>query len=168
MKNVQIKTTELNEKRFVGLFEKSNTTTKGEFLNQLMQAYEKPAGSPADQELIEALKKECQELKEKNGLLQAMSDAQLPQIKDVAKEAALNATPKGAIILDFKPEFRKYFWGVNEVCKKMNYSLSYEELIENVFTICYKRGELVLDKDDCAWLDGQKYDIDETEGSNGK
>ena len=169
MKNVQIKTTELNEKRFVELFENSDCSTKGEFLNKLMQAYEKPVSNEKDQEMIKLLDQQIVVLNAENTQLKTDAEVQIKQIEEIAMQAATAAIPKGAIILDLKPEFRRYFWGVNEVCKKMEYSFTYEEMIEKVFTVCYKRGELVLSKEDCDYLDSIKYDLDEAkEGTNGK
>jgi hypothetical protein len=161
MKNVQVKTSEEMEKRFNSLFEKSGTNTKSEFLEKLLNSFENPSEptAEADQKLIKEL---TLQVEEKNAVITQLEtdknehEQKLQFIQERMTETAL---PEGAIVLNFEPEFREYFWAVNEICKKMKYSETYEQLIQNVFTVCYKRGELVLSKEDCDYIETLKEQL---------
>lgn len=72
-----------------------------------------------------------------------------------------NTTPKEAIVLKFAPKWRKYIWGVLQVSKKVKFANSYEELIEKIFKVVNKRGELILNEEDYQYLDTLQYDLPE-------
>lgn len=162
MLNLQIKTTQPTIDRFTELLEKSNCATRAEFMKKLLDVYQQPPiieSNEKDVQQIEDLKTLISEKDELMDRLQSALKEANEKIIFITERLENSGLPTGAIVLNFTKEFRHYFWGVNEICKKMGYSNSYEELVEKICGICYKRNELVLDKADCDYLESIPYDI---------
>lgn len=96
------------------------------------------------------------EQKEAIANLQEMFE-QVQQTVEQMKNEALNLPP-GAIILNLKPQFRKYFWGVLELSKKQEFAASYEELLEKMFTVFNARDEFKYTTEDVEYLKNLTYD----------
>jgi hypothetical protein len=111
---------------------------------------EKIVKDPDDQRQIEILSQTVNEQQEFITKLEA-------QLKE-ARESSSQQIPKGAIVLNFEPKIRHYFWGLNEMCKKLNYSKTYEEMIEKMLVIFHKRDEFKLTEEDIKYLNTLEYD----------
>ena len=161
--NLQIKTTAALSARFNNLMQSSDSSSKSEFLKKIIDNYENPPIklNEAEQQKIKELETEVLQERTMNEDLKKVVEEYETKLEELRSKILSKELPKGAILLNFNAEFRKYFWGVNELCKKMEYSFNYEELIQKVFTVCYQRGELVLSKEDCAYLESLPYDMEE-------
>ena len=112
---------------------------------------------PKEKEVIKEVPVEDPELQEKLQELQAHNEELQKELNDC--QARL--PKKSALVLNFPPEMRQYIWGVLEISKKQNFAKTYEELFQKMFEVLHKRGELILDKDDVAYLKTLKKDYED-------
>jgi 23S rRNA maturation-related 3'-5' exoribonuclease YhaM len=100
--------------------------------------------------------KTISEQKETIANLQEMFE-QVQQTVEQLQNEALNLPP-GAIVLNLKPQFRKYFWGILELSKKQQFAATYEELLEKMFTVFNARDEFKYTTEDVEYLKTLTYD----------
>jgi len=116
----------------------------------------KEVSKQSDLDIIEELKQEVESLKKDYDTVEKSNDDFLVTISELIKAQV----PEGVISLNFSPEWRKYIWGVLEICKLKKYAVNYEELIMKIFANANKRNELVLTEADYTKLDTIPYDLE--------
>ena len=77
----------------------------------------------------------------------------IEQLKtEIEKAQNANQIPEGARMIQLKPQFDEYLWGITEIAKRDGYAKDISELIEKMLIVFWKRGEFILDEKDKEYL----------------
>jgi len=89
------------------------------------------------------------ELVQENQMLKDVIDQLKQQIESLKNVKQL---PEGARIIQLKPQFDEYLWGITEIAKRDGFAKDMSELIEKMLMVFWKRGEFILDEKDKEYL----------------
>lgn len=147
MVNLQVKVLPELFEDFERQYADSDCKTKGQFFELIWESFLNPKTKEVRHE-ADAIR-----IKELEGIIAA----QQQELTEASKIIQENKTVTGAIVLNLDADNRRELWGVLEVCKKQGWASSYEELIAKMFQTVRKRGEMILDDEDRAYLETLTY-----------
>jgi len=86
---------------------------------------------------------------QENQMLKEVIEQQKRQLETLQ---TANQLPEGARMIQLKPQFDEYLWGIAEIAKRNGFAKDESELIEKMLMVFWKRGEFILDEKDKEYL----------------